>query len=300
MFEKMISRNSVWLFCRGLARRRAQVLSFALAMLALPGHAEPLTNRPTQPDNKLIDASQWLPDAPNAPVVPSAPGNPREAVAPTNATGAPPGATKIPPEPLRLPQPPVSNLPKAPADPAAAPPRSEAPGAEIRAAVKEVVRPLVDELNQSDAAQALRGLQSVTQMGREPTLNDADKSLESRAEGSGPTSNPTVWEGQAAQQAAPPTAAQVQRDKVLASVMLEQLVDELTPWAIGLVVLYGLFYLVRLVWAYNRHRTNRRRLRSQRRSQRHGHRSHRSGANTGTEGTPGNTRTGTEGHSTSL
>lgn len=229
------------------------VLASLLALMA-PLHAAPVVNGPDQPATRLIDASQWVPTDQPVPTT-----DPQRGMAPETR-----------PTPTSLPRPPVVSAVGAPPGPAdAAAPKLQviAPAVEPRNAVKEALRPLYDELSNSDAAQVVRGLQSELSMGKEQVLSSADATLSTRPEGANPPLESAGWDGQGYREA-PRTAAQVERDKVLASVLMEQLIDQVMPWAIGLLALYALFYLTKLTVAYGRLRSQRRREIRVRRSSR--------------------------------
>lgn len=242
----------------------AVVLTLASLTTTAP-QAEPVINGPAQPANQLIDASQWLPEKQNHPV---------DAAALATTAVALPSNQEAPSESRGTPAPLKSSSDHAvthvsaplPADRTVqtpshtAQPTKDALSQDIRDSVKDVVRPLYQDIATSDVAQALRGLQSELGLDKEQAFNDK----EPRQAGSGLPSEATAWEGQPNREA-PRTAAQVERDKVLASVMMDKLIDEVTPWAIGLVALYVLGYLGKLALAYGRVRSIRRQQRGLRR-----------------------------------
>lgn len=253
---------------RGLA---CMLVLLSLLVHMAPLQAEPLVNGPAQPANRLIDTSQWLPGAQNLPIEPAGLGSANPDTEPAPATPEPLKEASRAPLPYVVdgsnrvtpPPPPRVTKTEAAANRVAEDPSTR----DIRGAVKDVVRPLYEDLTNSDAAQALRGLQSELGLDREQVLGGAAALMPNRPEGASPLLDATTWEGQANREP-PRTAAQAERDKVLASVMMDKLIDEVTPWAIGLLALYALFYLVKLVLAYGRHRTQRRRQGRVRRSRR--------------------------------
>lgn len=250
------------------SRKSASALVLILASLLPPSlQAEPVINGPAQPANHLIDASQWVPDAQDQ--LTKAPAPQTGAISTTSmepsrrqplveASSGTPALLGSPPD-------------KPAAATRAAPAKTvnstgtEAPlGREIRDSVKEAVRPLYQDLVTSDAAQALRGLQSNLSSDKDHPFNDTETTPQTRLSGSGVPSEATAWDGQSSREP-PRSAAQVERDKILASVMMDKLIDEVTPWALGLLALYVLSYLVKLALAYGRLRSNRRRQRTVRR-----------------------------------
>lgn len=231
--------------------------------------AEPIVNGPAQPTNRLIDASQWLPDAPNQPQGVTKPDLDTEKIKdilPSELSTA--NETRGTPVQIKDQSNNLTKVVGASATAGAAHPPggtttkpvTDALGQDIRDSVKEVVRPLYQDLTTSDAAQALRGLQSELGLEKEQTFNDK----ETRQSGSGLPSEATAWEGQSNREP-PRTAAQAERDKILASVLMDKLIDEVTPWAIGLAALYILGYLGKLALAYGKHRSARRQQRNLRR-----------------------------------
>lgn len=245
------------------------VLILANLLVVTPAlQAEPVVNEPAQPTNRLIDASQWLPDAPNQSRGGAKPDLDTVKIKdtlPSELEAA--NETRGTPVPIKDQSNNLSKVVGASATAGAAHPPgtttkpvADASGQDIRDSFKEVVRPLYQDLATSDAAQALRGLQSELGLEKEQTFNDK----EIRQTGSGVPSEATAWEGQSNREP-PRTAAQAERDKILASVLMDKLIDEITPWAIGLVALYILGYLGKLALAYGKHRSARRQQRNVRR-----------------------------------
>jgi hypothetical protein len=77
----------------------------------------------------------------------------------------------------------------------------------------------------------------------------------------------------------PRTAAQAQVDRELATMMREKLIDQVTPWLLGLVALYIVIHLIKLVVRYVRWKSNRRLARAQRQAMRRIHTSSRKHSN---------------------
>jgi len=245
---------------------RAAPFLLALASFvafAAPLQAEPVVNGSAQQANRLIDASQWLPGAHDLPS--STSDSQAGAAAPAGAAAARPAPladTSERPTTATL----APNVRETPTNAAAPKVEENTLGREVRGAVKDAVRPLYEDLSTSDAAQALRELQAELNLDKNQAFGAQGSTQTNRQDGAG-TLDATKWDGEANREP-PRTEAQVERDKVLASVMMDKLIDEVTPWAVGLVALYALFYLVKLALAYGRHRSNRRRQGSLRRSRR--------------------------------
>lgn len=236
-----------------------------------PLQAEPVVNGSAQQANRLIDASQWLPGAHDLPSSTSDSQAGAAASAGAAATRpAPLAQTGGRPIPLTDTSERSTTATLAPnvrettTNATAPKPDENTLGREVRGAVKEAVRPLYEDLSTSDAAQALRELQAELNLDKNQAFGAQGSTHTNRQDGAG-TLDATKWDGQANREP-PRTEAQVERDKVLASVMMDKLIDEVTPWAVGLLALYALFYLVKLALAYGRIRSNRRRQGSLRRS----------------------------------
>ena len=112
----------------------------------------------------------------------------------------------------------------------------------------------------------------------------------------GPPKVPGHWDasGGASPYSDPPprTAAQVQMDREMAAMMREKLIDRVTPWVIGLIGLYILGYLIKLVIRYVRWKTARHSERGIARARRHASRRTRTRSSTRTR-TRSSTRSGT-------
>ncbi len=106
-------------------------------------------------------------------------------------------------------------------------------GAGIANTVKEAVRPVHDGLVHSAVVQTLREFDADS--GGGPKRQDnADRNTSSNPSGSGKPAAPAR------------SAQQIQRDQSAASAMLDELVKEVTPWAIGVMGLIGLGFLGKL------------------------------------------------------
>ena len=122
-------------------------------------------------------------------------------------------------------------------------------GDELRKSIKEGVRPVYEQLLESGAIDAVHDVKE--SLG----LNKGQWSDPAQADGQPKAANP--WDTPGANQP-PRTAAQAQMDRELAGMMREKLIDQITPWVIGLVVLYIVAYLAKLLYGYIRWRSARR------------------------------------------
>ena len=137
---------------------------------------------------------------------------------------------------------------------------------EFRDAVKDVIRPLQRDLAESGVAETFRELRTELDIKKDQVFGHSESAQGSaNVDQGGAAAAP--WEGQANKYGnaeVPRTAAEVERDKILASVMLAKLWDDAKPWLIGLVVVYVLGYLIKLAIAYARYQATRRRRHNQR------------------------------------
>ena len=133
--------------------------------------------------------------------------------------------------------------------------------AEIRSTVKEGVRPLHDQLVASGAVDAWKDLKADFGLDKGKWDTDGTPGVHPMVPGREPSESPG-WKD-AAQP--PKTAAQVQADRELASHMLEKLIDEVKPWALSLLALYILGYLIKAGIGHSQRRSIRRQERETRR-----------------------------------
>ena len=136
----------------------------------------------------------------------------------------------------------------------------------FRDAVKDAIRPLHRDLSESGAAEAYRGLRSELELKKEQIFGHSE-AVQGQANPGQGGSEANTWEGQGNKygNAEPPrTAAQAERDKILASVMMDKLIDDAKPWLLGLIGIYALFYLIKFVVAFGKYQATRRYRRVQR------------------------------------
>lgn len=176
-----------------------------------------------------------------------------------------------------LPPPPADPL--MPARPDAAPIAAQAQPKttaelSIHSVIKESVRPAYDQLVEFGAVDALHELKA------DLGLNNNQWTDQQKANAAADSSR--RWESSSGQGPAQParTAAQAQLDREMASTMREKLIDQITPWLIGAVVLYAIGYLAKLLHRYMRWRSAKRNQRRSARSQRRASRGTRSSSRT--------------------
>ncbi|MBT3066897.1 hypothetical protein [Rhodoferax sp. U11-2br] len=153
-------------------------------------------------------------------------------------------------------------------------------GDELRKSIKEGVRPVYDQLLESGAIDAVHDVKE--SLG----LNKGQWNDPAQADGQPKAAN--QWDTPETFQP-PKTAAQAQMDRELAGMMREKLIDQITPWVVGLVGLYILGYLAKLLYGYMRWKSARRMEQHIHRAKRHAahsQRSARSPAGTPTQQAP--------------
>jgi hypothetical protein len=126
---------------------------------------------------------------------------------------------------------------------------------ELRGNIKEAVRPLYAE-----AVDSVRSLQSELGLGksRSPGESSWDENSPQSDNRAAAGVNPWETQGNRYESREPPrSAAQIENDKIVASVMMSKLIDDVKPWALGLLALYVLGYLIKGLLAYNQYRATR-------------------------------------------
>lgn len=142
---------------------------------------------------------------------------------------------------------------------------------DLHDAIKDVLRPLHRELAESDLGIALSGLRAGIDLKFDHIFGDAE-TVQDTTDATQNRSASASWNGQNSQydnSESAPTSGQTERDKILASVMLQKLIDDVKPWLFGLAVAYALGYLVKIVIAYAKYRSTRRHRRGQRHQRHH-------------------------------
>lgn len=144
-------------------------------------------------------------------------------------------------------------------------------GKSIDQAIKESVRPAYNQLVESGVIDTWHDVKA--------SLGLEKKHWSDRDSADGTAKAPTQWDasgGASPYSAQPPrTAAQEQMDRELATLMREKLIDQVTPWLIGLVGLYFVGYLIKQVVRFIRWKSAQRVARAQRHASRRAHRSSR-------------------------
>lgn len=234
-----------------------------LCALTAPARAGPIVLQDTKPPaNTVVDTSELETlehddNIPNwdKPLIPSGP----------ITTSAKPGDTALAPASAPA-------KPALPAQPAAVASSQPSPGQDLRNNIKESVRPVYDQLLESGAVEALHDVKESLGLDKD-AWSDPD-----RPAGAAKASNPWSPPGG---DLPPRTAAQAQMDRELAGMMREKLIDQLTPWVVGLLGLYLLGFVIKLLLGYVRWKSARRNERIIQRAKRQAaHRSHSSGART--------------------
>lgn len=161
----------------------------------------------------------------------------------------------------------------------------------IHSAIKEGVRPVYEQLVESGVVDALHGLKA------DLGLNKQEWSEKEKPDPS--VKGPGQWDAPSGQDPAQPprTAAQAELDKEMARMMREKLIDQIAPWALGLVLLFGVGYLVKLLYRYVIFRSAKRSERQIARTRRHASRRSRSSSHSATK-TPSAPHAATESQDT--
>lgn len=145
---------------------------------------------------------------------------------------------------------------------------------DLRRAVRDATKPVLDDLARSAVGEAVRGVAA-----SDDPLDD-DKTAGDETAG-----RRRNWDGQQAEadngtSRRTRTDAELANDKAKASFLFQALVNEVAPWALAAVVLYVLFYALRFVLAL------RRRLKAEKRDRRRQNDRRRGQPQTTSRGTP--------------
>jgi hypothetical protein len=134
---------------------------------------------------------------------------------------------------------------------------------------REWVQSTVKELaGATGAADAVRGLNAELNKAKADAAFDILRDVEAdAAHAERQRTEPSAREaGRADATGAPLTEEQRKLEEMQAASLFAQLVDEVTPWALGALGLYAAIYLVRLVLAYSRAKASRKSRQAARRS----------------------------------
>lgn len=154
--------------------------------------------------------------------------------------------------------------------------KTPAPDADptLHSTLKEAVRPLYNELQESGAVDTWRELKSDLGLNKNtwerPTQADAPLNA-APADGA----PPVAWQDPANR---PKSAAQAQLDREYDSYLLQRLIDDVQPWVLGGIGLYALGYLVKGVFNFMQWKSARRREYRAQRAHRHHTSRRRSGS----------------------
>lgn len=208
------------------------------ALAAAPAHAAPQAQTDAT-DATPDDNNDAHTDTLNA-LPANAPQNTAPATNPITITIAGPGSGKATSAPLAAP------APMTVAD------------RDIGRSVREISKPLLEELTHSDVAEAVRALDT-----KPDSVDSGLGNAESDANGRDPTARRRNWDGTGQKQAeennSPSNGPRdPERDKARASVLLSGLINEIKPWAAGAAVLYVLGYVAKFSLAARRRNVQRR------------------------------------------
>lgn len=214
-----------------------QVMGMVL-LLAVYGavHAEPLLQSDTSQENTpapTVDLRDELAPLSNTDPLESGPNaaSPHPAPAPATAT--------LPPE---------WKTPVATSD----------NGPTLHSTLKEAVRPLYQELQESGAVDTWRELKSDLGLSKN---NWERETHDDKVPISGDQPDPVHSAGWQSPTTPPKSAAQAQLDREYDAFLLQQLIDDVKPWVFGLIGVYALGYLAKLVFNFLQWKAARRRER---------------------------------------
>ncbi|MDB5893347.1 MAG: hypothetical protein JWQ88_878 [Rhodoferax sp.] len=139
------------------------------------------------------------------------------------------------------------------------------PLADIGRTVRDVARPILEEVAHSEVVEAVRSLDTRGDGHGGNGLASAEQDAANRD----PSARRRNWDGtgqtQAAENQSPAAAAQDPgQSKARAAQLMSSLIDEVTPWVFGAAVLYVLAYMAKF-WLAVRRRNMQRRIERRRR-----------------------------------
>lgn len=145
---------------------------------------------------------------------------------------------------------------------------------EFSSVIKEAVRPAYQDIADSGFVEAIRSIESDLGLSNTRPFG-AESGVDAEHSRSEPHRESAGWAtpGNNAATSRPRSAEEIERDQIMAKVMLKELIEEVKPWLFALVGLYALGYSVKLLLDYRRWKMARRRKRTSA-SQRRRHRSH--------------------------
>jgi hypothetical protein len=149
---------------------------------------------------------------------------------------------------------------------------------EFSSVIKEAVRPAYQDIADSGFVEVIRSIESDLGLSHKRPFG-AESGAYAENSGSEPHRESAGWAtpgNNAATTSRPRSAEEIARDKIMAKVMLKELVEEVKPWVFTLVGLYALGYSVKLLLDYRRWKMARRRKRPSggKHRRHHGHTDH--------------------------
>ena len=135
---------------------------------------------------------------------------------------------------------------------------------EFSSVIKEAVRPAYQDIVDSGFVEAIRSIESDLGLSNKRPFG-AESGVYAENSGSEPHRESAGWAtpaNNAATTSRPRSAEEIERDQVMAKVMLKELVEEVKPWVFTLFGLYALGYAVKLLLDYRRWKMARRRKRT--------------------------------------
>jgi len=206
-------------------------------------------------DSDVDDITNW--DQPASP-----PGTSKAAAKPGAAASS---ATAVQANPTTNPRPNSAPAPSAAAS-------QPSLGKDLHDGIKEAVRPVYDGLIESGALDTLHDVKEGLGLNKNQWSDPNTAQEQPKASGQWGTPDVTM---------PPRTEAQAQMDRELAGMMRTKLIDQLTPWAIGLAALLLAGYLIKLLLSFIHWKSARRNERIIQQARRQAaRRSHHSGART--------------------
>jgi len=142
----------------------------------------------------------------------------------------------------------------------------------LHSTLKETVRPLYNELEESGALQTWREVKADLGLQARPWEHEPPPERNLSDASADPTAAPT-WNDPARP---PLSAAQERLNREYEAYVLQELIDEIKPWAIGALALYAVGYVIKRLFDFLQWNAARRRERRAKRHHRHHRRSHRS------------------------
>lgn len=135
---------------------------------------------------------------------------------------------------------------------------------EFSSVIKEAVRPVYQDIMDSGFVESLRSIESDLELSNKRPFG-AESGAYAENSGSEPHREAAGWAtpgNKAATTSRPRSAEEIERDQIMAKVMLKELVEEVKPWVLALIGLYAVGYSIKLLLNYRRWKMARRRKRT--------------------------------------